>query len=59
MKIGECDECVARSWDLKLREACASVAMSRGKTANQMMISYLRRYHTVGHDEARMDQPDE
>lgn len=58
MKIGDCPQCVEYLQDpwrhSTLLESCASVALSNGKTTQQMIIAFMNVFHHDGHrDEPR------
>lgn len=58
MKIDECPECLMYLYDRRnvmLVEACASVGISRGKSTEEMLTSYLGWYHNHGHKEMWRD----
>jgi len=51
MKLSECGECMEYLLAdyAMIREACASVGISRGKSTNDMVIVYMSGYHNSGH----------
>lgn len=53
MQLDECDKCMAylETQDIMLLEACASVAISRGKTTIDMLSIYMSAYHWNNHEE--------
>lgn len=61
MKIRDCPKCVNYLMDDydAIMEACASVGMSRGKSANDMAVFLLSVYHDRGHQDwvVRDDEP--
>lgn len=56
MKIKDCVKCVEYlhgGMSFAMMEACASVAISNGKTTEEMIVAWVSAYHRNKHKEPR------
>jgi hypothetical protein len=55
VKVMHCPVCRHRAFtDFTLRSACASVGIEHNMGTNEMVLAYLRVWHEIKHDEAKV-----